>query len=83
MKVLHGFLGFLCITAVMILSLAGCSSFGKNDRSSTEDPVPVIDLAYAVENSGESLPLSDFVEDIELLLSGNIIYIIKKGFQIQ
>ncbi len=67
MKVLHDFLGFLCITAVMILSLASCSSFGKNDRSSTGDSVPVIDLAYAVENPVESLPLSDFVEDIEYI----------------
>ena len=55
------------MTTLVILNLVNCSSLEKKYNISTEACIPVIDLAYAVENSGESLPLSDFVEDIEYI----------------
>lgn len=67
MRNLHVFFSLFCMTTLVILNLVNCSSLEKKYNISTEACIPVIDLAYAVENSGESLPLSDFVEDIEYI----------------
>ena len=51
-----------------VLSNTSCTSSNTTHKDTKiEKGCPIIDLAYAVENPGESLPLSDFVEDIEYI----------------
>ena len=55
-------------SCLISLSITSCSSSGGADTNvSQADTIPVIDVAKAIENSGKSLLMSDFIEDIDYI----------------